>query len=680
MKKGLFTFLLTCILAVMSLSAQVENPAKWTFSRTDLGKGEYELTMKAILEPGWKVYSMFTPEGGPLATTLTLNEEGKGVEFIGKAVENEPQKHFDELFGVDVWYFESEYIIRQKVKVTDPALAVVKGTLEYQVCQNGQCILFDTDFDIPLGGQQQNVNEKTATEQIQTMPGESSKDESLWTFFWLAFIAGLAAVVMPCVFPMIPMTVSFFMHGDANKAKAKVKALFFSFSIIAIYTILGVVVSIFLGPDFINWLSTNWVPNLFFFIVFMIFAASFFGAFEIVLPSWLVNKSDKQADKGGYIGAFFMAFTLVLVSFSCTAPIVGTVLVEAARGSVLRPIIGMLGFSFAVALPFGFFAFFPSKLSNLPKSGGWLNAVKVVLGFIEVALGLKFLMVADQTYHWGLLDREVYIAIWVAVFTLQGLYLMGKLKFKNDSDLSYIGVPRLAFIIVTFAFVVYLIPGMFGAPLKALAGYLPPQETIDFDVNRIVRDNTKEIIKSGLSAGDRNRTVQSEACEEPKYADFLHLPHGLEGYYDFQQALKCARAQNKPLFIDFTGHGCVNCREMEQSVWSDPRILDMLKHDYVVVALYVDDKKTLPENEWYISDYDGKQKKTLGKKNADFQIKYFHSNAQPNYILLDSRAEGEDLEKYMLMPARGYDLNRDAFYNYLKEGLKKFKSLNGPKV
>lgn len=375
-----------------------------------------------------------------------------------------------------------------------------------------------------------------------------------------------------------------------------------------------------------------------------------------------------------------MAFTLVLVSFSCTAPIVGTVLVEAARGSVLRPIIGMLGFSFAVALPFGFFAFFPSKLSNLPKSGGWLNAVKVVLGFIEVALGLKFLMVADQTYHWGLLDREVYIAIWVAVFTLQGLYLMGKLKFKNDSDLSYIGVPRLAFIIVTFAFVVYLIPGMFGAPLKALAGYLPPQETIDFDVNRIVRDNTKEIIKSGLSAGDRNRTVQSEACEEPKYADFLHLPHGLEGYYDFQQALKCARAQNKPLFIDFTGHGCVNCREMEQSVWSDPRILDMLKHDYVVVALYVDDKKTLPENEWYISDYDGKQKKTLGKKNADFQIKYFHSNAQPNYILLDSRAEGEDLEKYMLMPARGYDLNRDAFYNYLKEGLKKFKSLNGPKV
>ncbi|WP_298613281.1 cytochrome c biogenesis protein CcdA [uncultured Odoribacter sp.] len=676
MKKGLFTFLLTCILGVMALSAQVENPATWTFTQKDLGNGEYELTMQAILEPGWKVYSMFTPEGGPLATTLTLNEEGKGVEFIGKAVENEPQKHFDELFDVDVWYFESEYIIKQKIKVTDPVLAAVKGTLEYQVCQQGQCIMFDTDFEIPLSGHQQDVSRETVTEQIQPATGDHKGDESLWTFFWLAFIAGLAAVVMPCVFPMIPMTVSFFMHGDANKAKAKAKALFFSLSIIVIYTILGVVVSILLGPDFINWLSTNWVPNLFFFIIFMIFAASFFGAFEIVLPSWLVNKSDKQADKGGYVGAFFMAFTLVLVSFSCTAPIVGTVLVEAARGSVLRPIIGMLGFSLAVALPFGFFAFFPSKLSNLPKSGGWLNSVKVVLGFIEIALGLKFLMVADQTYHWGLLDREVYIAIWVAVFTLQGFYLMGKLKFKNDSDLSYIGVPRLAFIIATFAFVVYLIPGMFGAPLKALAGYLPPQETIDFDVNRIVRDNAKEIMKSGIAVGGTNSRTMSEACEDPKYADFLHLPHGIDGYFDFQQALKCARAQDKPLFIDFTGHGCVNCREMEQSVWSDPRILDMLKHDYVVVALYIDDKKSLPENEWYVSDYDGKQKKTLGKKNADFQIKYFHSNAQPNYILLDSRAEGQDLEKYMLMPARGYDLNRDAFYEYLKEGLKKFKERN----
>ena len=366
-----------------------------------------------------------------------------------------------------------------------------------------------------------------------------------------------------------------------------------------------------------------------------------------------------------------MAFTLVLVSFSCTGPIIGTVLVEAARGSVLRPIIGMLGFSIAVALPFGFFAFFPSKLSNLPKSGGWLNSVKVVLGFIEVALGFKFLMVADQTYHWGLLDREIYIAIWVTIFTLQGLYLMGKIKFAHDSELKYIGVPRLAFIIATFTFVVYLIPGMFGAPLKALAGYFPPQETIDFDINRIVRDNVKQISVSGVATGTAKK---SDACEAPKYSDFLHLAHGLDGYFDYDQALKCAQAQNKPLFIDFTGHGCVNCREMEQSVWSDPRVLDMLKNDYVVVALYVDDKTTLPESEWYVSDYDGKKKKTLGKKNADFQIKKFDSNAQPNYILLDSRGGNDnDLRPHILAAPRGHNLDKDAFVEFLKQGLEEYK-------
>ncbi|WP_251619782.1 protein-disulfide reductase DsbD family protein [Odoribacter lunatus] len=663
----LFCFLIGCF---FSLKSQVTNPAQWTFSQKDLGNGEYELVLKAELEPGWTVYSMYTPEGGPMATTVALEQAGKGIELLGKAEENEPHKKYDDIFGVDVWYFSGEVVIRQRVKVTDDALTSVKGTVEYQGCQEGICVMFDQEFDIPLDkGQVKEAKNSAAP--------ENPKDESLWLFFWIAFAGGLAAVVMPCVFPMIPMTVSFFMHGDANKAKAKAKALFFAFSIIAIYTVLGLVISVALGPDFVNWLSTNWLPNLFFFVIFMIFAASFFGAFEIVLPSWLVNKSDRQADKGGYLGAFFMAFTLVLVSFSCTAPIVGTVLVEAARGSVLRPVVGMLGFSLAVALPFGFFAFFPSRLGNLPKSGGWLNSVKVVLGFIEIALGFKFLMVADQTYHWGLLDREVYIAIWGAVFTLQGLYLMGKLKFKNDSDLQYISVPRLAFIIATFAFVIYLIPGMFGAPLKALAGYLPPQETIDFDINRIVRDQAKEIIKRGVTAGNTGTAAVVQAdCEPAKYADFLHLPHGIEGYFDYWQALKCAKAQNKPLFIDFTGHGCVNCREMEQSVWSDPRILDMLKNDYVVLALYVDDKKTLPEEEWYVSDYDGKQKKTLGKKNADFQIKHFHSNAQPNYILLDSGAGETGLEKFVLMPARGHDLNRDAFYEFLKKGLEEFKKRN----
>lgn len=675
-KKGI-AFLLTFILGVFTLSAQISSPAKWSFSQKDLGNNEYELTLKATLQPGWHVYSMFTPAGGPMATTLAFTDEGKGVELLGKAVENEPHKAFDEVFGVDVWSFEAEYIIKQKVKVTDAAVAAVKGHLEYQVCQEGQCVMFEEDFEIPVGQASEAATE--VKESVSSVSGgEEAKDESLWLFFWAAFLAGLAAVVMPCVFPMIPMTVSFFMHGDANKAKAKAKALFFALSIIAIYTALGLLISVLLGPDFINWLSTNWIPNLFFFIIFLVFAASFFGAFEIVLPSWLVNKSDKQADRGGYIGAFFMAFTLVLVSFSCTAPIVGTLLVEAARGSVLRPVIGMLGFSFAVALPFGFFAFFPSKLSNLPKSGGWLNSVKVVLGFIEVALGFKFLMVADQTYHWGLLDREIYIAIWITIFTLQGLYLMGKIKFAHDSELKYIGVPRLAFIIATFTFVVYLIPGMFGAPLKALAGYFPPQETIDFDINRIVRENVRELSKSGFTvSGTTAGKPGAELCEAPKYADFLHLPHGLEGYFDYEQAVKCAQEQGKPLFIDFTGHGCVNCREMEQNVWSDPRVKDILQNDYVVVALYVDDKTTLPENEWYVSEYDGKKKKTLGKQNADFQIKKFDSNAQPNYILLDSRGGNDaDLKPHILAPARGHDLNKDAFVDFLKQGIDEYKKRN----
>lgn len=670
MKRGLFTFLLTFIVGIISLCAQVENPTNWTFSQKELGNNEYELTLKSDIQAGWHVYSIYTPEGGPMATSFTIEEIGKGVEFIGQAVENEPIKKFDDVFGVDVLYFENQYIVKQKVKVTDPALATINGTIDFQVCREGQCVMFDQNFSIQIGSV--STTEATATEAGT----EKEEDESLLMFFWLAFVAGLAAVIMPCVFPMIPMTVSFFMHGDSNKAKAKAKALFFAFSIVAIYTCLGLIISMVLGADFINWLSTNWLPNVFFFIIFMVFAASFFGAFEIVLPSWIVNKSDAQADKGGYIGAFFMAFTLVLVSFSCTAPIVGTVLVEAARGSVLRPIIGMLGFSIAVALPFGFFAFFPSKLNSLPKSGGWLNAVKVVLGFIEIALGFKFLMVADQTYHWGLLDREVYIAIWVAVFSLQGLYLMGKIKFAHDSDLPYIGVPRLAFIIATFAFVIYLIPGMFGAPLKALAGYFPPQETIDFDINRIVRDNAKEIIKSGVAVGN-GKSAASTQCEEPKYADFLHLAHGIDGYFDYDQALRCAQAQGKPLFIDFTGHGCVNCREMEQTVWADPRVMDMLKNEYVVVALYVDDKFTLPTAEQYVSEYDGKKKKTLGKKNADFQISKFNSNAQPNYILLNSAGgKDADLNQHVLAPARGHNLDKDAFYEFLKKGLEEFKKRN----
>jgi thiol:disulfide interchange protein DsbD len=396
----------------------------------------------------------------------------------------------------------------------------------------------------------------------------------------------------------------------------------------------------------------------------MLFAFSFFGMFEIVLPGWLVNKSDKQADRGGLLGSFFMALTLVLVSFSCTGPIVGAILVQSAGGEILKPIVGMFGFSLAFALPFTLFALFPGWLNNLPKSGGWLNSVKVVLGFFELALGLKFLSIADQTYHWRILDREIYLAVWIVIFVLLGFYLLGKLKFAHDSEVKFVSVPRLMLAILTFTFVVYLIPGMFGAPLKAISGYLPPQTTHDFDIHQIVRDEIKLGLPHRTSSGVTSG--QDEICEKPKFGEFLHLPHGLEGYFDYEQGMACARKQNKPVFIDFTGHGCVNCREMEASVWSDPRVLDRLRNNFVVIALYVDDKSTLPESEWITSTYDGKVKKTLGKKYADFQITRYKVNAQPYYVLLDGKEQ-------VLVQPRAYDLNTDHFVEFLDQALTEFQ-------
>jgi thiol:disulfide interchange protein len=488
-------------------------------------------------------------------------------------------------------------------------------------------------------------------------PGE--KKSLLW-FFFLSFLAGLAAIVTPCVFPMIPMTVTFFMHDSDKKRKARFQAIVYGLSIIAIYTVIGTLVAVTLGANFANFLSTHWIPNVFFFLIFLVFAASFLGMFEITLPSWLVNKADKQADRGGFTGAFFMAFTLVLVSFSCTGPIVGAILVKSAGGEVIQPIIGMLGFSLAFALPFALFAFFPSWLATLPRSGGWLNSVKVVLGFLELALGLKFLSIADQTYHWHILDREVYLAIWIVIFFLMGLYLLGKLKFNHDDDLPFLSVPRITMAIVTFAFVVYMIPGMFGAPLKALAGYLPPQQSLDFDLSSLIREESTQ----EQAGGAKSITA---LCETPKYKDILSLPHGLQGYFDYQQALSCARKLNKPIFIDFTGHGCVNCRAMEANVWSSPEVLKRLRENFIVTALYVDDKEDLPENEWITSKYDGKVKKTIGKKYADFQIYRFNVNAQPYYVLLDTAGN-------LLTTPVAYDLNVDHFIQFLDTGLKNFKN------
>ncbi len=681
--------LLTLILLPVFTFSQILDPVKWTFKVEQTTPDEATLILIAKADKGWHVYSQDIPPDGPLPTTFTF-DKSPDYKKEGKVIESKCITEYDPMFKMTLKYFADKAVFRQKIKVLSQKDFIVKGVLNFMCCDDKQCLPpADVDFEFTVKGNPAAVvpvasepasapvtdTAKTAIQAAasadsgakileQTKLGETdadkAADQSLLWFFLISFVAGLAAIVTPCVFPMIPMTVTFFMHDSSNKRKARLQAIVYGLSIIIIYTVIGTIVAVTLGANFANFLSTHWIPNVFFFLIFVVFAASFLGMFEITLPSWLVNKADKQADKGGYSGAFFMAFTLVLVSFSCTGPIVGAILVKSAGGAVVLPIIGMLGFSLAFALPFGLFAFFPSWLSGLPKSGGWLNSVKVVLGFLELALGLKFLSIADQTYHWHILDREVYLAFWIVIFFLMGLYLLGKLKFNHDSDLPHIGVPRLTLAIITFTFVVYMIPGMWGAPLKALSGYLPPQTYLDFDLNAIIK---KEVAAVNTGGGAQ---PASALCDVPKYNEFLKLPHGLEGYFDYKQALACAKKQNKPLFIDFTGHGCVNCREMEANVWSDPQVLKRLRENFIVTALYVDDKTELPENEWYTSKYDKKVKKSIGKQFADLQITRYNVNSQPYYILLDTSGN-------LLTSPRAYDLNIDAFVKFLDTASENFK-------
>jgi thiol:disulfide interchange protein len=425
-----------------------------------------------------------------------------------------------------------------------------------------------------------------------------------------------------------------------------------------VYTSLGLLVSLTsVGAGFANQLTSHWLPNIIFFILFLVFAASFFGLFEITIPGSLATKADKKADSGGYVGSFFMALTLVIVSLSCVGPIVGALLVEAATGAGAKPIVGMFGFSLAFAIPFTLLAIFPSWINKLPKSGGWLNSVKVVLGFIVLAFSLRFLMIIDQTYHFGLLSRDVYLAIWIVIFTLLGFYLLGKIKFAHDSEVSFISVPRLILAIISFSFVVYLVPGMFGAPLTSISALIPSPQTHTFDIRGMIRD-------AEFQGAHSQRT---ELCEEPLYADFLHLPHGLRGYFDLEQGLACAREQNKPVFVDFVGHACSNCKEMEAKVWSDPRVLRRLREDYIIIALYVDDRTRLPENQWVTSDFDGRVKNTIGTRNLDYQITNFNTNTQPYYVVMDA---GEN----MLNNPHGYNLNVDAFIEFLDKGLENYNA------
>ena len=616
----------------------------WSSSVEKADGDVYKVIFTGKIADGYHTYTL-TDE---FSATELMDPVVTGGELVGEPYElSTPTEETDE-FGDLARHYYNEIIIAQDVKAEGGA--VFTGTIFTNSCTGGACKAEYHDFEVKFGeGAAVAAAEDEAPAQKTAFP---------WGLILQAILWGFAMLMTPCVFPMVPMTVSFFLKGSDNVAQGRFKAGMYGLFIVILYTLpiaLLIVITRVIGgesvtADIFNWIATHWLPNILFFIIFMVFAASFFGAFEITLPQSLVNKSDKGSDKKGLAGVFFMALTLVLVSFSCTGPIVGNVLIQAtsSNGAWWIPIVTMLAFSVAFALPFTLLAFFPSLLKDLKKSGGgWLNTVKVVMGFIEVALGFKFLSVADQTYHWGLLDREVYLAIWIVCFSLLGFYLLGKLRFAHDDEVTHISVPRLTLSIVVFSFVVYMIPGMFGAPLKALSGYMPPISSQDFV----------------LTAGSGSHQVADvPAQQEGNKYDFLHLPHGLQGYFDLDEALAAAKKAGKPVFVDVTGHGCVNCREMESRVWSAPAVLEKLRNDFVVVALYVDDKYKLAKEDWVTDETTGDVYKDLGRANSYIARSKWNVNAQPNYVLLSPDGE-------MLVPVRGYDLSVEGFVDFLQSGL-----------
>ncbi|MCC5944417.1 MAG: thioredoxin family protein [Bernardetiaceae bacterium] len=741
--------LLLVALSDNSAMAQIQTPAKWKSyhkPNADIAVGSIvTLYFEATIDKDWYLYSSdFDPDLGPMVTTFAF-EESDSYQRIGNIEPQNPKKKYDDLWGGEYTYFVGTGVFTQKIKILKPnPIVKAQANVDYQVCtdKTGQCIPLEEDFSFEIKTKPSAADETTHEEQpTEKQPTPDTEDENQPTnedivsdsqedttnqasdlqnatddsqsntqtnqnaasktendlstapdkgFIWLfitAFLAGIAALLTPCVFPMIPMTVSYFtknsrkepetikqpdgsvierrMSKSSIDPEALKNGLIYGFSIIAFYTLIGVIVSAIFGATVANVLATHWLPNMIFFLVFLIFAISFFGAFDIVLPSSFVNAIDRKADQGGYTGIFFMAIALVLVSFSCTGPLAGTILVEAADGHFARPIVGMLGFSLAFALPFTFFAIFPAWLSNLPKSGGWLNSVKVVLGFIELALALKFLSIVDQVYHWDILNRDIYLALWIAIFGMMGFYLLGKIRLPHDSPIEKLGVGRMLLALVTFSFVIYLIPGLFGAPLAPLAGYLPPRSGMPFDLTQ-----NQNVLVSQVD--ERLKPVP-----ERRFSDKFSkkMPLNLSGFFDYNEALEASRITQKPIMIDFTGHGCVNCREMEERVWTDKSVLERLQNDYIILALYVDDPTTLPRGEWITSEYDGKIKKTIGKINADFQINRFQRNSQPFYVLMNEKGEllraedGSELTK-------GYELDVAEFVKFLDKGKIAFKAKN----
>jgi thiol:disulfide interchange protein len=730
-------FLFFWLLLAASATAQVLTPTHLStaLSQPTARVGEeLDLIINARIDDKWHLYATdFSEEVGPVVFTLKFTS-GPAYALVGKPKSIGSHHEQDEVFKGEVAFWEKTGQIRQRIKVLQPGALSIKAEADYQTCTDvdGRCVpgnevvtfgpLSVTGKAVPANATGAALPPTPGSDKAEpagatvapatppasaavaatadsaaplavatapaaqaaapappadaprmaasptTTTAPTSDAGGLWSFGVLAFLSGLAALLTPCVFPMVPMTVSFFTGGQDSRARGILKAVVYGLSIIVIYTLIGVVVARLLGEDGPNFMATHWLPNLLFFVVFVVFGLSFLGLFEISLPHALVNKTDEQADKGGWLGVFFMAFTLVLVSFSCTGPIVATVLGLAARGQTLAPVVGMLGFSLAFALPFTLFAIFPSWLKSLPRSGGWLNTVKVVLGFVELMLALKFLSMVDLAYHWGVLTRDVYLVLWIVLSALLGLYLLGKYRLSHDSPLDHLSVGRLMLAVLALSFMVYLIPGLFGAPLPLLAGYLPPQSKHDFTVAANAGNAA-----SSSPAGIAVAPGIDQQCEAPRFGEFLELPHNLNGFFDLEQAKRCAQQLRKPIFVDFTGHACVNCRKMEATVWSDPQVLKRLREDYVVVALYVDDKSELPEKEWYVSPRDKQQKTTLGKKNADLQVTRYGFNAQPYYVLLDPNdPTGQPLTKPV-----AYEPDIAQFNQFLQNGLVQYQQKQG---
>ena len=667
MKKLFFTLL--TIFTFASSQAQMLDPVKWKTSIEQKSDTEFLLKFDATIQEEWHFFSQFTPDGGSLPTVFIYDGAKGNYQLIGKTTESKYKKVYSEIFEVDEYMFEGKAQFTQLVKVTNPNLKSIKVEVEYQACLE-QCIQQYKSFDFKLPkiiitenenvveavvdsatvvSNDVTVNDSTQVKETKVQPVKEKKKEEqkgLWTIFIIAFFSGFAALLTPCVFPMIPMTVSFFTKQSKDRAKGIKNAIIYGLSIIVIYVALGSAITAIFGADSLNELSTSVAFNVIFFGLLIFFAASFLGAFEIVLPNSWANKVDRQADRGGIIGIFFMALALAIVSFSCTGPIVGTLIVEAASKGGIAPIVGMLGFSSAIALPFMLFALFPGWMNSLPKSGGWLNTVKVSLGFLELAFAFKFLSNADLVLQLHWFERETFLAIWIAVFGVWALYLLGKISLPHDSPLPHISVGRLFMGLFVLSFTIYMIPGLWGAPLKIISGFPPPLNYSESP--------------TGIGSGG---SADSQVLPKGAHAG----PHGIIAFHDYEHGMAYAKQVNKPVLLDFTGYACVNCRKMEDYVWSDERIHSILKNEVVLISLYVDDKKELPESEKYVSKETGKKIKTIGNKWSDFQITKYKANAQPYYLILDT--DGNTLSDE---PA-SYDPDIELYEDWLDEGISKFK-------